>query len=94
MKFEETPKKEYKTTKETKMKKSQAPVDKQPKAIKLSTIWKVLVYTFALIGVILSVMYVNDIVNGIVDSRAEAKAQQILKAQPATQVTPELKAQQ
>ena len=62
------------------MKKS--PEAKQPKSIKLSTIWKTLVYTFAVIGVILSVLYVNDIVNGIVDSRAEAKMQEMLKAQP------------
>lgn len=72
------------------------PVAKAPRTIKLSTIWKALVYTFAVIGVILSVMYVNDIVNDIVDSRAEAKAQEILKAQPAAEVAPatELKANQ
>ncbi len=56
--------------------------EKQPASIKLSTIWKVAVYTFAVIGVVLSIMYVNQIVNGIVDSRAEAKMQEMLKAQP------------
>ena len=96
MEFEETPPKQYgakqalktlpkPTEKRKTMKtKSQAPVAKQPRAIKLSTIWKVLVYTFAVIGVILSVLYVNDIVNGIVDSRAEAKVQEMLKAQKPT----------
>lgn len=76
--------------------KSSAPVAKQPKSIKLSTIWKALVYTFAAIGVILSVMYVNDIVNDIVDSRAEAKVQEILKTRPAveTEPTKKLKANQ
>ncbi len=86
-----------KPTKEKSMEnKSSAPVAKAPRAIKLSTIWTVLVYTFAAIGVILSVMYVNDIINGIVDSRAEAKVQEILKAQSAAQVAPatELKANQ
>lgn len=67
---------------------------KQPKAIKLSTIWKTLVYTFAVIGVVLSVMYVNDIVNGIVDSRAEAKVQQMLKAQPTGESAPASKVTQ
>lgn len=81
-----------KRTKKMKKLETPAPV-KQPASIKLSTIWKTLVYTFAVIGVILSVVYVNDIVDGIVDSRAEAKAQEILKAQPAAQVT-ELKANQ
>lgn len=76
--------------------KSSTPVAKAPRTIKLSTIWKVLVHTFAVIGVVLSVVYVNDIVNGIVDSRAEAKAQEILKAQSASEATPaaELKANQ
>lgn len=66
------------------VKKGNAPV-KEPASIKLSTIWKAAVYSFAVIGVVLSVMYVNQIVNGIVDSRAEAKMQEMLKAQPATQ---------
>lgn len=96
--FIETPPKKYKTTKETKtMKnKSAAPVAKQPRTVKLSTIGKALVYIFAVIGVILSVMYVNDIVNDVVDSRAEAKVQELLKAQPAAQTAPaaELKANQ
>jgi hypothetical protein len=41
-------------------------------------------------------MYVNDIINDVVDSRAEAKVQELLKAQPAAQVAPatELKANQ
>lgn len=94
MKYEETSPKKYNTVKEKTVKnKATTPVAKAPRAIKLSTIWTVLVYTFALIGVILSVLYVNDIVDGIVDSRAEVKAQQILKAQPAAQAT-ELKANQ
>lgn len=73
------------------VKKGKTPV-KEPKSIKLSTIWKGLVYSFAVIGVVLSVMYVNQIVNGIVDSRAEAKAQEILKAQSVA--TPQSKVNQ
>lgn len=96
--FIETPAKKYKTEKGTKMKKKPTaePVAKEPKSIKLSTIWKTLVYTFAVIGVILSVMYARDAINGMVDSRAEAKAQELFKAQPATEVAPaaELKANQ
>ena len=61
------------------------PATKQPASIKLSTIWKALVYIFAVIGVVLSIMYVNDIVNGFIDSRADAKAQEMIKAQPAPQ---------
>lgn len=85
MEYEETSPKEYKSTKGTKTMKNKTlvPESKQPKSIKLSTIWKALVYAFAVVGVVLSIMYVNDIVNGIVDSRAEVKAQQIIKAQPA-----------
>lgn len=63
-------------------KKTTKPVAKEPKTIKLSTIWKGAVYTFAVIGVVLTVVYTNDIVSGIVESRAEARAQEILKAQP------------
>lgn len=92
MKFEETPAKKYNTetkkTKETKKMKKEQPTIKQPKSVKLSTIWKALVYTFAVVGVVLSIMYVNDIVDNVVDSRAEAKASEILKAQPATTVAP------
>lgn len=72
----------------------------QPKSIKLSTIWKALVYTFASIGLILSVVYVNDIFNSVVDSRAEIKAQKLLKENVATEAKaelapiPELKANQ
>lgn len=90
MQYEEMPRKEYKTAKGTKtMKKKIEPAaPKQPASIKLSTIWKALVYTFAVVGVVLSIMYVNDIVNNVVDSRAEVKAQQILKSQPAAQVAP------
>lgn len=66
--------------------------EKQPASIKLSTIWKAAVYTFAVIGVVLSIMYVNQIVNGIVDSRAEAKMQEMLKAQP--QAAPQSKVNQ
>lgn len=85
MEYEEMPRKEYKTAKGTKtMKKKIEPAaPKQPKSIKLSTIWKALVYTFAVIGVVLSIMYVNDIVNKVVDSRAEVKAHQLMQAQPA-----------
>lgn len=74
------PKKGNKTM-EKSTKKSK-PVEKQPASIKLSTIWNGLVYTFAVIGVVLSIMYVNDIVNGFIDSRADAKAQEMIKAQP------------
>jgi hypothetical protein len=88
--FIETPVKQPKTSKiETpkrtkKMKKAETPAaEKQPASIKLSTIWKTLVYTFAVVGVILTVTSVNGFVDNMVDSRAEAKAQQILKAQPA-----------
>jgi len=40
--------------------------------------------------------HVSDIINDVVDSRAEAKVQELLKAQPAAQVAPatELKANQ
>lgn len=65
---------------------------KEPKTIKLSTIWKVAVHTFAVIGVVLTVMYINDIVTNVVESRAEARAQEILKAQP--QVAPQSKVNQ
>lgn len=92
MTYEETPIKRPKINNQkgtkTMKKKIEATEPKQPKSIKLSTIWKALVYTFAVVGVVLSVMYVNDIVNNVVDSRAELKAQQILKAQPATQIAP------
>lgn len=92
MDFIETPVKPVKTTNQqrtkTMKKKIEATQPKQPKSIKLSTIWKALVYTFAVVGVILSVMYVNDIINDVVDSRAQVKVQEILKAQPATQIAP------
>lgn len=72
-------------------KKGKMPV-KEPRSIKLSTIWKVAVYTFAVIGVILSVMYVNEIVNNVVDARAELKAQQLIEAQQTA--APQSKANQ
>lgn len=90
MEFEKTPlrvptikpKKETKKMSSKKKTPEAAPVAKEPRTIKLSTIWKGAVYSFAVIGVVLSVMYVNDIVSNVVESRAEARAQEILKAQP------------
>lgn len=76
------PKKETRKMSEKSKKATATAEPKQPASIKLSTIWKALVYTFAVIGVVLSIMYVNDIVNGFIDSRADAKAQQMIKAQP------------
>jgi hypothetical protein len=93
MEYEEMPlrkiltksKKETRKMSEKKTTKAAAPAaPKQPASIKLSTIWKGLVYFFAVVGVVLSIMYVNDIVNGFIDSRADAKAQQMIKEQPAT----------
>lgn len=73
--------------KETTMKKktttpktTEAAADKQPRAIKLSTIWKVTVYAFAIIGVVLSIVYINDTVSSYIDTRAEAKAAELVKA--------------
>ena len=87
-----TTKKETPKMSEKKTTKAAAPVAKEPKTIKLSTIWKVAVHTFAVIGVVLTVMYINDIVTNVVESRAEARAQEILKAQP--QVAPQSKVNQ
>lgn len=86
------PKKETRKMSEKKTTKAAAPVAKEPKTIKLSTIWKVAVHTFAVIGVVLTVMYINDIVSNVVESRAEARAQEILKAQP--QAAPQSKVNQ
>lgn len=86
------PKKETKKMEDKKTSKKAKPVVKEPRSIKLSTIWKGAVYTFAVIGVVLSIMYVNDIVSNVVESRAEARAQEILKAQP--QAAPQSKVNQ
>lgn len=77
-----TTKKETRKMSEKKTTKQAAPVAKEPKTIKLSTIWKWTVHIFAVIGVVLTVMYINDIVSNVVESRAEARAQEILKSQP------------
>lgn len=56
---------------------------KQPKApvtIKLRTVWNVLVYTFAIIGVVLSVVFTMNAFNSYVDAQVEARTAQ-LKAQ-------------
>lgn len=79
------PKKGNKTMETKKTTKQSKPVAKEPKSIKLSTIWKTAVYTFAVIGVVLTVIYINDIVSNVVESRAEARAQEILKAQPVAE---------
>lgn len=100
MTYEETPIKPLKTeTKKPKgtkkMKKVEtSAVEKQPKSIKLSTIWKALVYTFAVVGVVLTVTSVNGFINNIVDSRANAKAHQMLQAQPKAEATTTSKANQ
>lgn len=101
MTYEETPIKQSKTLKtETpkrtkKMKKVETPAPvKQPASIKLSTIWKTLVYTFAVVGVVLTVTSVNGFIDNMVDGRAEAKAQQMLNSQPKAEVAPASKTNQ
>ena len=53
---------------------------KQPVTIKLRTVWNVLVYAFAIIGVVLSVVFVSNAFNDYVDAQVEARTAQ-LKAQ-------------
>ena len=60
--------------------KSAAKNPKQPVTIKLRTVWNVLVYTFAIIGVVLSVVFVSNAFNSYVDAQVEARTAE-LKAQ-------------
>lgn len=50
---------------------------KQPVTIKLRTVWNVLVYSFAIIGVVLSVVFVSNAFNSYVDAQVEARTAQL-----------------
>lgn len=64
--------------KKTTTPKTEAP--KQPRAIKLVTIYKVLLHTFAIIGVVLSIVFINNAINDYIDTQAEARAAEMVKA--------------
>lgn len=81
--FIETPKKQVKKIDGKKLLaevKAANPKVKQPVTIKLRTVWNVLVYTFAIIGVVLSVVYVKQSFDSYVNAQVEARTAQ-LKAQ-------------
>lgn len=50
---------------------------KQPVTIKLRTVWNVLVYAFAIIGVVLSVVFISNAFNSYVDAQVEARTAQL-----------------